>query len=108
MRRSASRRWSALACESASVRSSVLYRLEGLEYRDALALCHLDDRLLPGARASARSAAALWLALDADRPHLHHFYVEHDLNRLRHLGAMSVRVHAEGVLAGGGEHIGLL
>src|SRR5262249_35116466 len=44
--------------------------LQPLEDRDAVALAHLHDRLLPAARAAVDLTAALGLGLDADRPHL--------------------------------------
>src|ERR1700742_2246093 len=82
--------------------------LERLEDRDRVALAHLHDGLLPRPRASGVDAAALGLGLDRRGPHRDHLDVEHRLDGLTDLRLMRVIVHAEGVLAGIGQHVGLL
>src|SRR5271166_4170152 len=85
-----------------------LQRREALEYRDALARAHLDNRLLPSPRAAAGDAAALRLGLHAQRPDLDDVDVEQRLHRLADLGLVGVGMDTEGVTVGGREHVALL
>src|SRR3954453_18023739 len=93
----------ALACGSA-----LQVSLEALEDRDGVALAHLHDRLLPGARAAAGVAAALRLRGNLGRAHLEHGHAEQLLDRLLDLRLVRVRVDAEGVLVDRRQHVGLL
>src|SRR5690242_14868231 len=82
--------------------------LEALEDRDGLARAHLHDGLLPGPRAAGGVAAALGLRGHGRGAHLEHGHVEQALDGLLDLRLVGVGVHAERVLAGGGQHVGLL
>src|SRR4051794_14554275 len=93
----------ALACGSA-----LQVSLEALEDRDGVALAHLHDRLLPGARAAAGVAAALRLRGDLGRAHLEHGHAEQLLDGLLDLRLVRVRVDAERVLVRRRQHVGLL
>src|SRR3954451_20853684 len=83
--------------------------LEALEDRDGVALAHLHDGLLPLAGAARGDATALGLRghrAGADLEDLH--VGEQALDGLLDLGLVRIRVHAERVLAGRGQHVGLL
>src|SRR5215210_3852333 len=82
--------------------------LEALEDRDLVAGAHLDDGLLPRARAAGGQAAALRLGLDRRRADLDDAHVEELLDGLADLRLVRVRVNAERVPVVGGEHVALL
>src|SRR5687768_9779311 len=82
--------------------------LEALEDRDGVALAHLHDRRLPGARAAAGVAAALRLRGDLRRAHSEHGHAEQLLDGLLDLRLVRVRMDAERVLVGRRQHVGLL
>src|ERR1700744_5144283 len=94
---------SALACGSA-----LLGRLERLEDRNRIALAQLDDGLLPLPRATGGLPAALGLGLHRGGADLDHLDIPQLLDGLADLGLVRLVVDAEGVLAGLGEHEGLL
>src|SRR3954451_18006697 len=83
--------------------------LEALEDRDGVALAHLHDGLLPRAGAARGEATALGLRGHRGGADLEDLHVrEQGLDGLLDLGLVRVRVHPEGVLAGRGQHVGLL
>src|SRR3954471_9590715 len=86
----------------------LLEPLQALEDRDRVARAHLDDGLLPRARAAGGEPAALGLGLDGHGAHLDDADVEQLLDGLADLRLVRLGVHAERVLVGGGEDVALL
>src|SRR3954469_9553028 len=86
----------------------LLEPLQALEDRDRVARAHLDDGLLPRARAAGGEPAALGLGLDGHGAHLDDADVEQLLDGLADLRLVRLGMHAERVLVGGGEDVALL
>src|SRR4051794_16621223 len=85
------------------MRLRLLEAVEALEDRDGLTRRHLDDRLLPGARAPRGLAAALGLRLHRHGVDTDDVDVEQRLDGLADLRLVGVRVNPERVLLGRGE-----
>src|SRR4051812_39954355 len=89
-------------------RIALQIRLEALEDRDGLAGTHLDHGLLPGPGAAGGDAAALGLGRDLGGADLDDVHVEQRLDGLLDLRLVRLVVHAERVLVGGRQDVGLL
>src|SRR3954447_16524616 len=90
------------------MRLALLEAGEALEDRDRVALAHLDDGLLPLARASRGPAAALGLGLHRHRAHLDHVDAEELLDGLADLRLVRLVVDAERVLVRRRQDVALL
>src|SRR3954471_24039130 len=90
------------------MRLALLEAGEALEDRDRVALAHLDDGLLPLARAAGGPAAALGLGLHRHRAHVHHVDAEELLDGLADLRLVCLVVDPERVLVRGRQDVALL
>src|SRR3954462_10711936 len=90
------------------IRLALLEAGQALEDRDGVALAHLDDRLLPLARAPAGEAAPLGLGLHRHGADLDDGDVEELLDGLANLRLVRVGVDAERVLVGARQDVALL
>src|SRR5215212_6885412 len=90
------------------LRTGIQIGLQALEDRDRIARADLHDGLLPLAGAARGVAPALRLGGDGGRADVEHLDLEQRLDGLLDLRLVRVLVHAERVLVGRRQHVGLL